>query len=99
MTDEEVEAAARADPDAQPWPDERPMRKAAAVKRMRFALRLSQEDFAARYHLPLSLLKAWERHEAEPDVVAQALLTLIEADPEGAARALAKSAGAPAAAE
>ena len=91
MTDEEIEAAALSDPDAQPWPEGKPMRRAALAKRIRFKQALSQEEFADRYQIPVATLKAWERHEAEPDAVALAYLNAILADPEGVAAAVAKS--------
>ena len=91
MTDEEIEAAALADPDAQPWPEGKPMRRAALAKRIRFKLVLGQEDFSERYQIPLATLKAWERHEAEADAVALTFLNAILADPEGLAAAVAKS--------
>jgi putative transcriptional regulator len=90
-TDEEIEAAALSDPDNQPWPKGKPMRRAALAKRIRFKYVLGQEEFAERYQIPLTTLKAWERHEAEPDAVALAYLNAILADPEGVANAVAKS--------
>ena len=92
MTEEEVMAAALSDPDAQPWPEGKEMRRIAKAKSIRFKLVLSQDDFAARYHIPLATLIAWERHEAEPDAVALAFLAAIAADPQAVANALAKSA-------
>lgn len=67
------------------------------VTELRQSLGLRREEFAARYRIPLATLEAWERGTAEPDAVAKALLALIEADPEGAARKLAER--TPAAAE
>ena len=91
ITDEEAEAAARADPDAQPLADQKPMHRLAKAKRIRWDLRLSQQDFADRYHIPLSIVVAWERYEAEPDAVAIAFLDAIATDPDGVAKALATS--------
>ena len=93
-TDEEAEAAALADPDAPPLPDGRRMHRFAAVKRIRLGLQLSREAFADRYHLPIEIVTAWERYEAEPDVVALAFLSAIDNDPEGVAVALARSSAA-----
>lgn len=92
MTEEEVLAAALSDPDAQPWPEGKPMHRIARAKFIRFKLVLSQEDFASRYRIPLEALVAWERHEATPDAVALAYLDAIAGDPEGVARALAVTA-------
>ena len=91
MSDEEIEAAASSDPDAPlPQPGQRAHRL-AIVKRIRFKLRLSQEEFAELYHIPFATLRAWERHEAEADAVAIAFLSATAADPVAVAKALAKS--------
>ena len=92
MTDEEAEAAALADPDAPPlMGDDRPLRPMTRAKRVRFDLRLSRQEFADRYHIPLATLTAWERRGLEPDAVALAFLDAIAADAEGIANALVKS--------
>ena len=91
ITDDEAEAAARADPDAQPLPDGRTMHPLAKVKRLRWTLHLSQQELAARYHIPLDIILAWECYKAFPDAVANAFLDAISADPEGVAKALASS--------
>ncbi len=91
MTDDEVIAAALADPDAQPMTPEQSarLRPVAKSKRIRWTLGISREEFAARFHIPLDLVIAWERYQAEPDAVAIAYLHVIAADPEAAERALA----------
>jgi putative transcriptional regulator len=99
MTDDEAEAAALADPDNQPSSSDKPMHKMARVKRVRMQLRLSQDEFASCYHVPLNQLKAWERHEAVPDPVAQAFIEAIAGEPDAVARALAAAAFHPQAAE
>ena len=95
MTDAEAEANARADPDA--LPSDRPTHRMAPIKRLRLALRLSVDDFAARYNIPPATLSAWERHTATPDSIAQAYIALITADPEGVAATVARAAPADAA--
>lgn len=99
MSQAEAEAAANADPDAQPMSDERlsRARRVGLAGTLRLRLKLSRAEFARRYHIPLELLRGWERGTTEPDAVAMALLHLIEADPEAIARLLAE--GTPAAAE
>lgn len=90
MTDEEVMAAALADPDAQPLTVER-LRTARRVPRtrtLRRALSLTQEEFASRYHIPIGTLRDWEQGRCEPDQPARAYLTVIAHDPEGVQRAL-----------
>jgi putative transcriptional regulator len=90
MTDEEIYAAAMADPDARPMTPEE-MAKAKRVSRVRTlrrALGLSQEEFAARYHIPLGTLRDWEQGRTEPDERARAYLKVIASDPEGVWRSL-----------
>jgi len=55
---------------------------------IRRALGLSQEDFAARYHIPIGTLRDWEQGRSEPDQPARAYLTVIAHDPEGAVAAM-----------
>jgi len=92
MTDEEVIAAARADPDAQPMTPEqlRTARRVPRTRTLRRALALTQEEFAARYHIPIGTLRDWEQGRCEPDQPARAYLTVITHDPEGVKRALAE---------
>jgi len=90
MTGDKVEAAALADPDARPMsPQERQSaRRVPRTKTLRRALGLTQEEFAARYHIPLGTLRDWEQGRCEPDQPARAYLTVIARDPEGVFRAL-----------
>jgi putative transcriptional regulator len=90
MTEAEIAAAAQADPDARPMtPAElTKARRAPRVKTLRRALGLSQEEFAARYHVPLGTLHDWEQGRTAPDQPARAYLTVIAHDPEGVRRAL-----------
>ncbi len=90
MTEDEVRAAALKDPDAQPLTETRlaRMRPVPRTKTMRRALGLTQEAFAARYHIPLGTLRDWEQGRAEPDQTARAYLTVIARDPESVSRAL-----------
>ena len=69
MTEAERHATALSDPDAQPiTPDNvRRMKRTPQVKVIRRALRLSQEDFAARFHIPLGTFRDWEQSRKEPD--------------------------------
>jgi putative transcriptional regulator len=90
MTDEEVHAAALADPDAQPLTDERldKMVRVPRTKTLRRALGLSQEEFAARYHIPVGTLRDWEQGRFEPDAAARAYLAVIAREPEIVRKAL-----------
>jgi len=90
MAAAEIEAAAKADPDARPMTEEelRTARRIPRVKTMRRALGITQEEFATRYHVPLGTLRDWEQGRTEPDQPARAYLTVIAHDPEGVRRAL-----------
>jgi putative transcriptional regulator len=90
MSREEIMAAALSDPDAQP-------RSAAQLERMkhtprakliRRALGLTQEEFAARFRIPLGTLRDWEQGASEPDQAARAYLTVIARAPKAVTSAL-----------
>jgi putative transcriptional regulator len=85
MTDAEIEAAAATDPDMQAMIGARPVPR---VKTLRRTLRLTQEEFAARYRIPLGTLRDWEQGRAEPDQPTRAYLAVIAREPEAVARAL-----------
>jgi putative transcriptional regulator len=91
MTDEEVHAAAMADPDARPMTPEEmaKARRVPRVRTLRRALGLTQEEFAARYRIPLGTLRDWEQGRTEPDQPARAYLKVIASNPEWVSRALA----------
>jgi len=93
MAAAEIEAAAKADPDARPMTEEelRTARRIPRVKTMRRALGITQEEFAARYHVPLGTLRDWEQGRTEPDQPTRAYLAVIAHDPEGVRRALQQS--------
>ena len=86
MTDEEAEANALADPDN--FPAERSI-PSARSRVIRMRLGLTQEEFSARYHIPLGTLRDWEQHRAEPDQATRAYLKVIAREPDLVARALA----------
>ncbi len=90
MTEEEVHAAALRDPDAQPLTSEQMarMRRVPRAKTLRRALGLTQEEFAARYQIPLGTLRDWEQGRAEPDQPARAYLKAIAGNPEAVRCAL-----------
>ena len=85
-----IETVAARDRDAPPLmeADFARMRRVPRVKTLRRALGLTQEEFAARYHIPLGTLRDWEQGRSEPDQPARAYLTVIAGDPEGVLRAL-----------
>lgn len=84
LTDDEITAAARSDPDNPPLTDEElaGFRKPALAKRVRHKLRMGRETFSASYGIPLDVLSGWERREVEPTVAEVAYLQLIEREPE-----------------
>ena len=90
MTNEEIHTAAKADFDARPMTKDelQTARRVPRVRTMRRALGITQEEFAARYHVPLGTLRDWEQGRTEPDQPARAYLTVIAHDPEGVWRAL-----------
>src|SRR5690348_18473185 len=93
MTQEEIEAAANADPDARPSTPEE-LAKARGVPRVRTlrrALGLLQQEFAARCRIPLGTLRDWEQGRSEPNQPARAYLPVIAHDLEGVRKALASS--------
>ncbi len=94
MTDEEIMAAARSDPDAPPLTPEQlaGMRRVSRVKMLRQRLGMTQAEFAETFHLPITTLRDWEQRRSTPDAPARALLLAIERDPEVMRRLLAERA-------
>ena len=82
MSAQAIERAARADPDALPLSpaDLTRMKRTPQAKVIRRALALTQEEFAARFHIPLGTLRDWEQGRAEPDQPTRAYLKLIARD-------------------
>ena len=91
MTAKQRRAAALADPDNRPMTDEE-WAAAPRVPRVgviRRALKLSQEDFAGAFHIPIGTLRDWEQGRKEPDAAARAYLRVIAREPEIVRKALA----------
>jgi putative transcriptional regulator len=95
MTEEEINAAALTDPDNPPRTPERErhLRRVPQVKVMRRALRLTQEEFAARFQIPLGTLRDWEQGKTQPDQAARAYLRDIARNPKAVLEALAPAPG------
>ncbi len=55
---------------------------------LRRRLMLTQEEFSARFAIPLGTLRDWEQGRSEPDAPARAYLKVISAEPDAVARAL-----------
>lgn len=99
LTDEQVYAAALADPDAQPIPPgteeelaKLGLIKLVNVKKLRDRLGLTQEEFATRYRIPVGTLRDWEQGRKRPDAPARAYLTVIARDPHTVASLLGEAA-------
>ena len=90
MTEEQRHQAALSDPDALPSTKAQlaRARRVPSVSALRKKLNLTQEEFAARFHLPLGTVRDWEQGAHRPDKAAQVLLTVIARDPDAVARAL-----------
>lgn len=90
MTDAEILAAAKADPDNRPLTAKTlaGMKPVSRVRTLRRALSLTQEEFARRYHIPLGTLRDWEQGRSQPDQSARAYLAVIARDPEHVRKAL-----------
>jgi len=90
MSEEARHRAAVSDPDAPPATEAQlaRARRVPTVRALRTRLNLTQEEFAARFHLPLGTVRDWEQGAHLPDKAAQVLLTVIARDPDAVARAL-----------
>jgi putative transcriptional regulator len=90
MTEVERHAAALRDPDAQPLMPEtmKFMKRTPQVRVIRRALELSQEEFSARFQIPLGTLRDWEQGRKDPDAAARAYLIVIGRNPAAVSEAL-----------
>ena len=68
------------------------MRRTPQVKVIRRALGLTQDEFSARYRIPLGTLRDWEQGRSEPDQPAKAYLRVIATEPIMTANALGEAA-------
>ena len=93
MTEEEIEANALSDPDNPPLTDEElaRMRRVPNPRAIRERLKLTQEQFATQFEVPLGTLRDWEQGAREPDSAARTLLRVIDQDPEAVVNALART--------
>ncbi|MCX6592505.1 MAG: helix-turn-helix domain-containing protein [Acidobacteria bacterium] len=64
--------------------------KRVDVQALRDKLKLSQAEFAHRFHFNRRTLQDWEQGRATPDSAVQAYLQVIERAPEVVAQALAR---------
>jgi putative transcriptional regulator len=91
LTDAERHAAAMADPDARPMTDEEWARapRVPQIAVIRRALKLSREEFAATFHIPIRTIQDWEEGRYDPDATARAYLRVIARAPGTVRKALA----------
>ena len=97
-SDQELTAAALADPDNPPLSDAQLARirrdlPPPDVKSLRARLRLTQAEFARRYRIPVGNIRDWEQGRTRPDAATVAYLLVIEREPEVVRRALDNAAG------
>lgn len=90
MTPAQRHDAALRDPDAQPLTPEdmKRMRRRPQVQVIRRAMALSQQEFAARFRIPLGTLRDWEQGRKDPDAAARAYLLVIKRIPSAVTEAL-----------
>jgi putative transcriptional regulator len=90
MTAKQRRSAALSDPDALPLTSEdfKRMKRTPRTRIIRRALGLTQQEFAARFRIPVGTLRDWEQGAAEPDQAARAYLTVIARNPKAVTEAL-----------
>ena len=93
MTAEQRRIAAAADLDNRPMTDAEwaAAPRVPQVSVIRRALKLSQEDFAGAFQIPIGTLRDWEQGRKEPDAAARAYLRVIAREPDAVRKALAAS--------
>ena len=72
--------------------DMKRMKRKPQVFVMRRAYGLTQEEFAARFAIPIGTLRDWEQGRTEPDATAKAYLKVIAASPDVVAKAVGREA-------
>jgi putative transcriptional regulator len=59
------------------------------VRKIRRRMKLTQDEFATKFGLPVATVREWEQNRRRPEGAARVLLTVIEREPEAVSRALA----------
>jgi putative transcriptional regulator len=100
LTEAQIIAAAKSDPDNPPLTKAELKQFKPAVpppnaKAIRKATGLSQTDFAWRFGFDVSALRDWEQGRRNPDRAARVLLAVIQYEPKAVDRALAAYALSP----
>jgi putative transcriptional regulator len=93
MSSEEALRNALDDPDSLPLTPEQlsRLRRVPNPQAIRRAMGLTQEQFARRFEIAVSTLRAWEEHRLIPDSTAKAYLRVIERNPDAVVDALSRS--------
>jgi putative transcriptional regulator len=91
MSEEDIHAAALADPDNPPLTEDelQRMERVPNAKRIRKQLGLTQKAFAETFQLSLSVVRDWEQGRFVPDRAARTLLKVLAYDPDAVKKALA----------
>lgn len=94
MSEDDIAAAARSDPDNPPLAAEelKRIRAARRVRRVRICSGLSQTEFAQAFHINVARLRDLEQGRTQADSALLAYLTVIDEAPDTVRRAL-RSAG------
>ena len=97
LTDEQVLAEAISDPDAQPITahDSKRMKRKPRCYSIRTELRMTQEEFADAFRIPVGTVRDWEQWRTEPDQAAKAYMKVIAVNPQYVLKALAYVPGTP----
>ena len=90
MTEEEIEEAAVADSDNPPLTETelKKLRRVPNPKEIRKRLKMTQQQFAAQFGLPLGTLRDWEQGTREPDSAAKSYLRVIAKNSQAVIQAL-----------
>jgi len=59
------------------------------VRKIRRRMKLSQDEFATKFGLPVATVREWEQNRRRPEGAARVLLRVIEREPDAVSRALA----------
>jgi putative transcriptional regulator len=60
------------------------------VKAIRKKINLTQSEFARTYRIPVGTVRDWEQRRRSPDTGSATLLKMIQVDPKGVERIIAK---------
>ncbi|MCX7097083.1 MAG: helix-turn-helix domain-containing protein [Methylococcales bacterium] len=90
MAGENIEAAAAADTDNPPLTETEleKLRRVPNPKEIRKRLKMTQQQFAAQFGLPLGTLRDWEQGTRAPDSAAKSYLRVIAKNPQAVIQAL-----------